>query len=462
MAQRVRRSASPPPATPSVTPSAVPSASSADTPARAGSHRAGFAELLREPNLRRLWVSQLCSSAGESLAQIAMPLFVFSLTGSARMVGFMALVLILPRVILSPITGLLADRLDRRNLMMSADATRLVLVTLVPFSTAIWQLAVLAILIAVGNAVGRPAELAAVPSVAGKERLVAALSLVQVSNGVIRIAIPAAGAGIVAALGPGPVFWVQALCFVGSLLALRKLVIPRLSTVDEDRPFGTEGVLQAAKAEMWAGIRAIRQVPIVRGVTASESLFQIAAASMTVAGVIYTQETLHLGDRADSAFALMTTFLAMGAVTGALLAHRVESRIGRPLMLAIGYLGPFFLMTAAFSPGMPAIYAAWFCFGILDAMAVISFQAYLAEAVPEDERGRVYAAWGAIVSLAAALAFYGMGLLVPVVGAPAAFAMAGLTVGIGGPLSLWLTGAIRSVRGQQANSDGATASHGTT
>ena len=446
MAQRVRRSASPPPATPSVTPSAVPSASSADTPARAGSHRAGFAELLREPNLRRLWVSQLCSSAGESLAQIAMPLFVFSLTGSARMVGFMALVLILPRVILSPITGLLADRLDRRNLMMSADATRLVLVTLVPFSTAIWQLAVLAILIAVGNAVGRPAELAAVPSVAGKERLVAALSLVQVSNGVIRIAIPAAGAGIVAALGPGPVFWVQALCFVGSLLALRKLVIPRLSTVDEDRPFGTEGVLQAAKAEMWAGIRAIRQVPIVRGVTASESLFQIAAASMTVAGVVYTQETLRLGDRADSAFALMTTFLAMGAVTGALLAHRVESRIGRPLMLAIGYLGPFFLMTAAFSPGMPAIYAAWFCFGILDAMAVISFQAYLAEAVPEDERGRVYAAWGAIVSLAAALAFYGMGLLVPVVGAPAAFAMAGLTVGIGGPLSLWLTGAIRSVR----------------
>jgi MFS family permease len=60
-------------------------------------------------------VSQLCSSAGESLAQIAMPLFVFSLTGSARMVGFMALVLILPRVVLSPITGLLADRLGRNT-----------------------------------------------------------------------------------------------------------------------------------------------------------------------------------------------------------------------------------------------------------------------------------------------------------------------------------------------------------
>ncbi|MGN6486069.1 MAG: MFS transporter [Thermomicrobiales bacterium] len=384
MAQRVRRAASPPPATPSVTSPDLSPSRNAETSMRSGSHRAGFAELLREPNLRRLWVSQLCSSAGESLAQIAMPLFVFSLTGSARMVGFMALVLILPRVVLSPITGLLADRLDRRNLMMSADAMRLVLVLLVPFSTAIWQLAILAVLIAVGNAVGRPAELAAVPSVAGKERLVAALSLVQVSNGVIRIAIPAAGAGIVAALGPGPVFWVQAVCFVGSLLALRKLVIPRLSAVDADdhRPFGTEGVLQAAKAEMWAGIHAVRRVPIVRGVTTSESLFQIAAAAMTVAGVVYTQETLHLGDRADSAFALMTTFMAAGAVTGALMAHRVEARIGRPIMLALGYLGPFFLISAAFSPAMPVIYAAWFCFGILDAMAVISFQAYLAEAVP--------------------------------------------------------------------------------
>lgn len=450
MTQHVRergdRAGLPPVASETMSTLPPPSRESETLSGSASARRAGFAELLREPNLRRLWLSQLCSSAGESLSQIAMPLFVFSLTGSARMVGFMALVLILPRVILSPITGLLADRLDRRRLMMSADASRLLLVAIVPFSTAIWQLAILAILIAVGNAVGRPAELAAVPSVAGKERLVAALSLVQVSNGVIRIAIPAAGAGIVAALGPGPVFWVQAFCFIGSLLALRKLVIPRLSAVDADRPFGTEGVLQAARAEMWAGIRAIRQVPIVRGVTASESLFQIAAASMTVAGVIYTQETLDLGDRADSAFALMTTFMAAGAVTGALLAHRVEARIGRPLMLAMGYLGPFFLVTAAFSPAMPAIYAAWFCFGILDAMAVISFQAYLAEAVPEEERGRVYAAWGAIVSLAAALAFYGLGLLVPLVGAPTAFAMAGLTVGIGGPLSLWFTGAIRSVR----------------
>lgn len=392
--------------------------------------------------MRRLWVTQLFSSAGESLSQIAMPLLVYELTGSARMVGLIALVLILPRVILAPLTGLLADRLDRRRLIIGADATRLVLVSLVPFTTEIWQLAVLAVFIAAGNATGRPAELAAIPSVAGPRRLVAALSLVQVSNGIIRIAVPAAGAGLIAAVGPAPVFWMQAACFAGSLVALQRLRIPREEPVADF----SAGLLQSAREEMWNGLRAIRDIPIVRGVTGSEALFQLATSSMTVAGVVYTKETLDLGDRSSAAFALMTTFLAAGAVLGALIARHIEVRIGRPFMLAMGYLGPFFLAVAWFQPSMPVIYAAWFCFGFLDALAVISFQAYLAEAVPESLRGRVYAAWGAVVSLASALAYYGMGWVTPWLGAPLTFALAGMTVGIGAPLLLWLTGAIRSVR----------------
>lgn len=376
-----------------------------------------------------------------------MPLLVYSLTGSARMVGLMALIIILPRVVLAPITGMLADRLDRRRLIIGADVARLILISLVPLTESFWQLSILAVLIAAGNATGRPAELAAVPSVAGPQRLVATLSLMQVSNGIIRIAMPAAGAGIIAAVGPGPAFWIQALCFAGSLLALRRLVIPNL----EDEPdTGQRNLLAAAKEEMWSGIQAIRSIPIVRGVTASESLFQIVMGAMTVAGVVYTQETLLLGDRAEAAFALMTASMSAGAVLGAFSAHRVERRIGRPFMLALGYLGPFFLVTALFEPRMPVIYIAWFCFGLLDALAVISFQAYLAEAVPERLRGRVYAAWGAVVALAGALAYYGIGLIIPWLGAPVTFAIAGTLVGLGAPLVLLSSGAIRSVRTQTA------------
>jgi len=231
--------------------------------------RPGFVALLREPNMRRLWTAQAFSSAGESLAQIAMPLLVYELTGSARLVGFIALLLILPRVLLSPVTGLLVDRVNRRRLMIFADSWRLALVVVVPFTTGIWPLALLAAGIAIGNAVARPAELATVPSVAGPGRLVSALSLVQVTSGVIRIAAPAAGAAVIAAIGPGPVFWVQALCFVGSLLALRRLAVPDLAPAADSGL----GLVGTARAEMWAGVRAIVSMPIVRGVTASETLW---------------------------------------------------------------------------------------------------------------------------------------------------------------------------------------------
>ncbi len=404
-----------------------------------------FSSLLADPNLRRLWLSQVCTSAGESLIQIALPLLVYHLTESSRMVGLMALLVILPRVVFAPLTGILADRLDRRHLMIAANVLRLVLVCIVPFSETIWLLGVLAVLLALGNAAGRPAELAAVPSVAGPQRLVAALSLIQVSNGIIRIAAPAAGAAVIAVFGPAPVFWVIAVGFALSLLPLRRLVIP------SERADGSGvSLLESIRTELWSGLQAIRSVPVVRGVTASESIFQLVMAAMTVAGIVYTQETLHLEDRAEAAFALMTTFLAAGAVIGALVANRIERRLGRPLMMAIGYFGPFFLLVAIVSPPMPVIYLAWFCFGFMDALAVISFQAYLAEAVPENLRGRVYAAWGAIVSLAAALTYYLMGFVTDWLGAPLTLGLAGLVVGIGAPLSLVLTGAVRSVRSGQA------------
>lgn len=411
--------------------------------------RPGFGTLLREPNMRRLWVAQAFSSAGESLAQIAMPLLVYDLTGSARLVGFIALVLILPRVVLSPLTGLLVDRVNRRRLMILADSWRLALVLIVPFTTGIWPLALLAFAIAIGNAVARPAELATVPSVAGPNRLVAALSLVQVTSGVIRIAAPAAGAAVIAAIGPAPVFWVQALCFVGSLLALRLLVVPNLVIARDAEESKELGLIDTAKTEMWAGVRAIVSMPIVRGVTASETLWSLVAGAMVVAGVVYTQETLDLGERAEAAFALMTTSMASGAVVGALLASRVERRIGRPTLLMVGYLGPFFMCAGFFSPPMTVIYAAWFALGFTDAWAVISFQSYLAEAVPAELRGRVFAAWGAVVALGGALAFPLLGLVTPWLGAPNTFGLVGLIVGVGGPFLLWITGAVRSVRTHQ-------------
>jgi MFS family permease len=129
-----------------------------------------------------------------------------------------------------------------------------------------------------------------------------------------------------------------------------------------------------------------------------------------------------------------------------LVARTVEKRIGRTRLMAIGYLAPLMLVPAGFTPPLPVLFACLFILGFTDAWAVIAMQTYLAEAVPDGMRGRVYATWLGAVTLAGAIGFGVVGWLTPHLGPPMTLALVGTVVGIGGPLLLLATGAIAAVR----------------
>ncbi len=410
-----------------------------------------YREILADPNYRRLWLSQSWSGAGEALAMVALPLLVYDLTGSERQVGAIAVIQTVPRVLLSPVAGVLLDRIDRRKLMLAADAERALLVALIPFAAAVWQIGVIAALVGVGNAIGRPAEMAAIPAVAGKNRLVRALSLAQVTGGVIRVLVPAIGAGLIAAVGPEPAFWLQALAFVASFLCLLRLVMPPLERTAEEIAAAASG-LAGAWSDLRVGLGVMWSNKVVRGITAIESLWQVVGAALVIAGVVYMERSAGLGNRADAAYALLTTFMAAGVVAGALIASRIERRLGRGWLMAVGYLGPLFLLPVATIPPLPLVYALVFCFGLADAWAVIAFQTCLAEAVPDALRGRVYASWTAAITAASAGGFALIGWLTPILTPELTLALAGILVGIGGPLILQMTGALAIMRRSAAES----------
>ena len=73
--------------------------------------------------------------------------------------------------------------------------------------------------------------------------------------------------------------------------------------------------------------------------------------------------------------------------------------------MAIGYLAPLMLVPAGLTPPLPVLFACLFVLGFTDAWAVIAMQTYLAEAVPDAMRGRVYATWIGAVTLAGAAGF---------------------------------------------------------
>ncbi len=401
----------------------------------------GYRDVLANRRFRRLWLVQLVAGLGEALASVAMPLLAYKITGSEALVGLIFVVQLVPRVLLAPVAGVLADRLDRRRVMLGADLSRAFLVMLLLFATSAWQIGVVAGLVAAAGALARPAEMAAVPMVVSRTDLVRALAIFQVSGSVVRVAGPAIGAGLVGVAGPAPAFGIQAVCFFCSSALLWRFTLPVV-----ERVTAPGGFFITARREAWEGIRVVWTNRIVRGIAAVEALWQVTVAAMFVTSVVFLEQTMRLGDRGDSVYALLTATFSGGAALGAVAAGRLERRIGRARLMAVGYLAPLMLAPLALTPPLPVVFACFFILGLADAWAVIGMQAYLAEAVPDALRGRVYAGWSAAVYLGGAIAFGAVGWTTHRLGPPATMAIAGLLVGCGGPLLLLLTGALAAIR----------------
>jgi MFS family permease len=129
-----------------------------------------------------------------------------------------------------------------------------------------------------------------------------------------------------------------------------------------------------------------------------------------------------------------------------LIASTIERRISRPAMLAAGYLGPLLVIPVLLNPPVPVLFVCWYLFGVADALAVISMQAYLVESVTSDLRGRVYATWNGLITLAWLICYGVVGWITDHIGASWTIAIAGAIVGVGGPLILVLTNALDAVR----------------
>lgn len=407
-------------------------------PDRPGGRYQGVLQL---PAFRALWLSQMLAALGEALSGVALPLFAYAITGSAQIASQVFVARLLPLILLAPLCGFLVDRIDRRRLMILTDVMRAMLVAMIPFAATGWHLALLATLVAVNDAVSRPAALSALPMVVPPAQLVHALSATQVGSSAIRVAGPALGAALIGLAGPRAAFGLQAVLFLLSAAALAPLRLPRVERAGNEQLAFRDG--------LWEGLHAVRTNPVVRGTAAVEALWQTIVAVLAITLVVYVERSLGFGTDAGRIYALLMAAFSLGTAIGAVAASRVEARIGRPRLMAIGYLAPLLIVPTVLVPPLPLLFLCWFGLGFTDAWAVISMQAYLAESVSDALRGRVYAGWTAAVTSGAVVAFLATGWLTTHWGAPRTLAAAGLLVGLGGPLLLWATGALAAMRGHQ-------------
>ena len=185
--------------------------------------------VLRQRNFALLWFGQLISMAGDWFLFIALPFYVYNLTGSTLATGAMFIAQLLPSLLLGSVAGVFVDRWDRRRVMIVSDVLRglvLLLLLAVHSTDLLWLIYLVAF---AQSAVGQffmPAKNAIIPRLVGGEDLIRANSLNATSDSLTRLIGPSLGGVMFAALGLSSVVIVDALSFFVSAIMIAGMVVP--------------------------------------------------------------------------------------------------------------------------------------------------------------------------------------------------------------------------------------------
>lgn len=358
--------------------------------------RGAMSLLRRNRDFRSLYLAQLISFGGDWFLLVALYGLVLDLTNSPLMASLILVAQLVPYFLFVPVAGVLADRLNRQVLMVTADVVRAVLVLAFFFvgPGTVWLIFVLQALIALFTSTFEPASEAAVPNLVDREDLSLANSLVGSAWGTM-LAIGAALGGVVAgAFGKNAAFIADSASFVASA-ALLVTIRRRFS---EDRPVEripfVEATVETAKYA--------REDTRVLSLLAVKGGFGLAGGVLVLLPV-FARDVYHQGDVGTG---ILYGLRGVGALIGPFVGRRFAGTTSSGMFRTIGWaLFCFPVFYFAF-PFMPFLLLAGLCTvgAHLGGGAQWTLSTYgLQRFVPDRIRGRVFSFDFALVTLSIAL-----------------------------------------------------------
>jgi NRE family putative nickel resistance protein-like MFS transporter len=383
-----------------------------------------YREVLANRSFRALWLGQTLSHLGQSIIYVVVALYVYELTGSAQQVSFAIALELLPLVVIGPLAGVLADRLERKRMLVAAFSVQAVLVGVLSFTTSLAQVYVLVLLIGLLAPIASLVWAVALPSVTGQELFVRGSSLDIVAYNAANVLGPVVGGWLASLVGSRPVFFVAAGCFVGAA-SLSMTAAAHGPTAEVAEPLR----LHAVRNEMVEGIRFLLGSRVLRYLVLLNCIASLGWAAPSVAAVVYVTDTLGLGGRE---YGLLQGIAAMGIALGVYVLGRYSRLLSRQRLLVGGVvLAGLAYMCTLVQPDLPLLLGLWFVSGLGWAANWLMDEALWAQLTPDKVRGRVYSFAYAVVSLAeVGMALLG-GWLVTVMGPIEALFIIGFTIASG-------------------------------
>lgn len=388
-------------------------------------------------NFRLLFSAQVISLTGSGVTTVGLALFAYQLVGgdsAAIVIGNALMLRILAFLLFSQPAGILADRLNRKHILIAADLVRFVLVAMFPFIQYAWQIYVLIFLINAATAFFTPTFDSTIPSVVGQEHYVKALSLARVATDLEALAAPLLAGVLLALMSFKGLFWFNA----GTYL-ISAVLVAASSLCHTPKP-ASPFLLRTFLQELSYGMKAMLRHAVLRRALMYSFVEAIAGAAAIVTTVVYVRDVLVLG---ETSFVLVMAALGLGSMLAALVLGQATGRyestaknsselhglrhrwIENAMFLGSIVLG-LLLLPGALQPPLLIFMGLWFLNGVGQALIAIPSSTLLAEHTTEVERGRIYAAYFALTHAFWLITYPAFGYGTSILGAPIIFTVAGI------------------------------------
>ena len=340
--------------------------------------------LSRNRDFATLLVSQSVSAGGDAVSQTALPLLVLALTGSGLAMGIVGAVSTGADFVMGTIAGALADRGDRKLMMLVADLGRAIFTALIPICDLLHGPTMVVIVLvsaplAILRGFFRAGYLASMPNLVGRSQLARGNGILETAFSASFIVGPAIAGLLVTSIGPGPTLALDAASFAISSIGL--FLIRRDLKAPTDRP--TSRMVD----DIRDGVVYVARHPVLRTVIL---LFAMTSSVLAPVGAAMTFRIVRDLGQSPAAFGLALTGLGVGTLVGSLFATRLGhgTDVARVLLVALLVMGAPLIAAAAIG-SLPAIVALTGLSGAGEAALVVVYVSVRAANSPDELVGRI-------------------------------------------------------------------------
>jgi len=394
-----------------------------------------YGDVVRSRTYFPLWLGQLLSGFGDTLHYIALVVLVFRLSGQGLAVAGVVAAEVVPVLLLGPIAGVVIDRFSRKTVLIGADLLRALLVASLIWPQGVWHAYLVAAGLAAGNTFFNPAFQAVIPALTSADQRLAANSVAWSTGRLVQILASAVAGGLIALIGTGAAFALNAASFAASALLLATLAIPaHAGQVGAGATVGLRRYLQDARD----GLAFARRDRFVSRLLLVQALASFAVGATGALLVVLAERHLRL---APAGFAWLIGAIGVGALLGPLLPNALARDYRDARWLFVPYLirGIGDVLLAVITP-LPVALVILFIYGLNTSTGMVVFNSTVQGAVLERMRGRVFTLLDVTWNIMRLLSLAVGGALVDVWGIAPVYWLGGALLALAGVLGLTLLG----------------------